>query len=197
MSKTFKIIILSFLFNSCSIMNFVQLPQKASTIIETCAKTCQEHIKLSSQWCDCNESCLNSENIKTILKTNLKNTVYKDDKIKIEIKGNNVNIFSLECIEKLEPMMETNIEINEQKETLSPTEFTHGMDVEEFKRKNENLLIVENTSNGIIYSRKDCTECNLKYYVFINKKLQAVSSIHFPLEKVKFHSKTVKDTINN
>ena len=54
-----------------------------------------------------------------------------------------------------------------------PTEYSIGMGVEEFKEKNEGLKLVEQKENDIVYLRKECSECNPKYYIFIDGELKA------------------------
>jgi hypothetical protein len=41
-----------------------------------------------------------------------------------------------------------------------------GMSVEEFKEKNKGLKLIEQNENGIVYLRKECSECNPHYYTF-------------------------------
>ena len=60
-----------------------------------------------------------------------------------------------------------------------PTEYTMKMNEDEFKTKNNELEIYEQNRDGIVYIRKECSECNAKYYTFIYGKLEAVTS--FPI----------------
>ena len=67
-----------------------------------------------------------------------------------------------------------------------PTEYSMGMGIEEFKEKNKGLELVEQKENDIVYLRKECSECNPQYYVFMYGNLEAVSSFHMKLDKIKF-----------
>ena len=64
-------------------------------------------------------------------------------------------------------------------ENRKSTEYTMKMSEDEFKAKNNELEIYEQNKDGIVYIRKECSECNAKYYTFIYGKLEAVSS--FPI----------------
>ena len=57
--------------------------------------------------------------------------------------------------------------------SLKPTEYSMGMGIEEFKEKNKGLELVEQKENDIVYLRKECPECNSKYYIFIDGELKA------------------------
>ena len=67
-----------------------------------------------------------------------------------------------------------------------PTVYFDGMSEEIFNEKNDGLEVVEQTKDGIVYLRKECSECNPQYYVFMYGKLEAVSSFHMKLDKIKF-----------
>ena len=67
-----------------------------------------------------------------------------------------------------------------------PTVYFDGMSEEIFKEKNDALEVVEQTKDGIVYLRKECSECNPQYYVFMYGNLEAVSSFHMKLDKIKF-----------
>ena len=75
--------------------------------------------------------------------------------------------------------------INSQKDTI----YFMGMSVEEFKKKNKGLKLVEQNENGIVYLRKECSECNPQYYTFIYGKLEAVTPFHAGLDKMQFDLK--------
>ena len=60
-----------------------------------------------------------------------------------------------------------------------PTVYSMDMSENEFKAKNDELEIIEQNKDGIVYKRKDCSECNSQYYTFIYGKLEAVTS--FPI----------------
>ena len=60
-----------------------------------------------------------------------------------------------------------------------PTVYSMDMSENEYKAKNDELEIIEQNENGIVYKRKECAECNSKYYTFIYGKLEAVTS--FPI----------------
>ena len=64
-------------------------------------------------------------------------------------------------------------------ENRKSTEYTMKMSEDEFKAKNNGLAIYEQNRDGIVYKRKDCSECNSQYYTFIYGKLEAVTS--FPI----------------
>ena len=64
-------------------------------------------------------------------------------------------------------------------ENRKSTEYTLKMNEDEFKAKNNELEIYEQNKDGIVYIRKECSECNAKYYTFIYGKLEAVTS--FPI----------------
>ena len=48
-----------------------------------------------------------------------------------------------------------------------PTIYSMNMSENEFKAKNDELEIIEENKDGIVYERKECPECNSKYYTFI------------------------------
>ena len=64
-------------------------------------------------------------------------------------------------------------------ENRKSTEYTMKMSEDEFKAKNNELEIYKQNKDGIVYLRKECSECNAKYYTFIYGKLEAVTS--FPI----------------
>ena len=64
-------------------------------------------------------------------------------------------------------------------ENRKPVEYTMKMSEDEFKTKNNELEIYEQNRDGIVYIRKECSECNAQYYTFIYGKLEAVTS--FPI----------------
>ena len=66
------------------------------------------------------------------------------------------------------------------------TIYFDGMSEEIFKEKNDELEVVEQTKDGIVYLRKECSACSPQYYVFMYGKLEAVSSFHMKLDKIKF-----------
>ena len=67
-----------------------------------------------------------------------------------------------------------------------PIIYFMGISEEEFKAKNDGLELFEQNEDGIVYLRKECSECNPQYYVFMYGNLEAVSSFHMPLDKIKF-----------
>ena len=75
-----------------------------------------------------------------------------------------------------------------------PTIYFNGMSEESFKTKNDELEIVEQNKDGIVYLRKECDECNPQYYVFVYGKLEAVSSFHMKLDRIKFDITPPSDT---
>ena len=72
--------------------------------------------------------------------------------------------------------------INSQKATI----YAMGMSVEEFKKKNKGLKLVEQNENGIVYLRKECSECNPQYYTFIDGELKAILPIYSSLDEIQF-----------
>jgi len=60
-------------------------------------------------------------------------------------------------------------------ENRKSTEYTMKMSEDEFKIKNNELEIYEQNRDGIVYIRKECSECNAQYYTFIYGKLEAVT----------------------
>ncbi len=62
-----------------------------------------------------------------------------------------------------------------QVENRTSTEYTMKMSEDEFKTKNNELEIYEQNRDGIVYIRKECSECNAQYYTFIYGKLEAVT----------------------
>ena len=52
------------------------------------------------------------------------------------------------------------------------TEYSMGMGIEEFKKKNKGLELVEQKENDIVYLRKECPECSprLIYLLLWQKK---------------------------
>ena len=64
-------------------------------------------------------------------------------------------------------------------ENRKSTEYTMKMGEDEFKTKNNGLEIYEQNKDGIVYIRKECSECTAQYYTFIYGKLEAVTS--FPI----------------
>ena len=60
-------------------------------------------------------------------------------------------------------------------ENRTSIEYTMKMSEDEFKTKNNELEIFEQNQYGIVYIRKECSECNAQYYTFIYGKLEAVT----------------------
>ena len=67
-----------------------------------------------------------------------------------------------------------------------PTIYFMGISEEEFKAKNDGLELFEQNKDGIVYMRKECSECNPQYYTFMYGKLEAVTPFHGGLDKMKF-----------
>ena len=67
-----------------------------------------------------------------------------------------------------------------------PTVYYMGISEEEFKGKNDGLELFDQNKDGIVYMRKECSECNPKYYTFMYGKLEAVTPFHGGLDKMKF-----------
>ena len=71
-------------------------------------------------------------------------------------------------------------------ENRKPVEYTMKMSEDEFKTKNNELEIYEQNRDGIVYIRKECSECNPKYYTFIYGKLEAVTPFPTALNRMNF-----------
>ena len=71
-------------------------------------------------------------------------------------------------------------------ENRKPTEYTMKMNEDEFKEMNNEIEIFEQNQDGIVYTRKECSECNPKYYTFMYGKLAAITPFHGGLDKIKF-----------
>ena len=67
-----------------------------------------------------------------------------------------------------------------------PTIYSIGMSEAEFRIKNNELEIFEQNQDGIVYIRKECSECNPKYYTFIYGKLEAVTPFPTALNRMNF-----------
>ena len=67
-----------------------------------------------------------------------------------------------------------------------PTVYLMGMSEEEFKKKNDALKLFDENEDGIVYTRKECSDCNQQYYTFMYGKLEAVTPFHGGLNKMKF-----------
>ena len=67
-----------------------------------------------------------------------------------------------------------------------PTIYFMGISEEEFKAKNKGLKLVEQNENGIVYLRKECSECNPQYYTFIDGELKAVLPFRSGLDEIQF-----------
>ena len=71
-------------------------------------------------------------------------------------------------------------------ENRTSIEYTMKMSEDEFKTKNNELEIYEQNRDGIVYIRKECSECNPKYYTFIYGKLEAVTPFPTALNRMNF-----------
>ena len=67
-----------------------------------------------------------------------------------------------------------------------PTEYSMGMGIEEFKEKNKGLELVEQKENDIVYLRKECSECNPQYYIFIDGELKASLPFWGGFDEIQF-----------
>ena len=81
-------------------------------------------------------------------------------------------------------------------ENRKSTEYTMKMSEEEFKGKNDGLELFDQNKDGIVYMRKECSECNPKYYTFMYGKLEAVTTFHGGLDKMKFDITPPSDSTN-
>ena len=77
-----------------------------------------------------------------------------------------------------------------------PTEYYMGISEEEFKGKNDGLELFDQNQDGIVYMRKECSECNPKYFTFMYGKLEAVLPFHGGLDKIKFDLTPPSDSTN-
>ena len=71
-------------------------------------------------------------------------------------------------------------------ENRKSIEYAMKMSEDEFKIKNIELEIYEQNRDGIVYIRKECSECNPKYYTFIYGKLEAVTPFPTALNRMNF-----------
>ena len=78
------------------------------------------------------------------------------------------------------------VKIPEMPSITKPTVYYMGISEEEFKGKNDGLELFDQNKDGIVYMRKECSECNPKYYTFMYGKLEAVTPFHGGLDKMQF-----------
>ena len=78
------------------------------------------------------------------------------------------------------------VKMPEMPSITKPTVYYMGISEEEFKGKNDGLELFDQNKDGIVYIRKECSECNPKYYTFMYGKLEAVTTFHGGLDKMKF-----------
>ena len=78
------------------------------------------------------------------------------------------------------------VKMPEMPSITKPTVYYMGISEEEFKGKNDGLELFDQNKDGIVYMRKECSECNPKYYTFMYGKLEAVTPFHGGLDKMKF-----------
>ena len=71
-------------------------------------------------------------------------------------------------------------------ENRTSIEYTMKMSEDAFKTKNNELEIYEQNRDGIVYLRKECSECNAQYYTFIYGKLEAVTSFPINTNPINF-----------
>ena len=88
------------------------------------------------------------------------------------------------------------VKMPEMPSITKPTEYTMKMNEEEFKGKNDGLELFDQNKDGIVYMRKECSECNPKYYTFMYGKLEAVTPFHGGLDKMKFDITPPSDSTN-
>ena len=69
-------------------------------------------------------------------------------------------------------------------------------DMEFAEDDSDELEVVEQTKDGIVYLRKECSECNPQYYTFMYGKLEAVTPFHGGLDKMKFDITPPSDSTN-
>jgi hypothetical protein len=60
--------------------------------------------------------------------------------------------------------------------------------------KNDGLELFEQNEDGIVYHRKECSECHPQYYTFMYGKLEAVTPFHGGLDKMKFDIRLPTET---
>ena len=78
------------------------------------------------------------------------------------------------------------VKMPEMPSITKPTVYYMGISEEDFKGKNDGLELFDQNKDGIVYMRKECSECNPKYYTFMYGKLEAVTPFHGGLDKMKF-----------
>ena len=78
------------------------------------------------------------------------------------------------------------VKMPEMPSITKPAVYYMGISKEEFKGKNDGLELFDQNKDGIVFMRKECSECNPKYYTFMYGKLEAVTPFHGGLDKMKF-----------
>ena len=71
------------------------------------------------------------------------------------------------------------VKMPEMPSITKPTVYHMGISEKEFNGMNDGLEVFDQNKDGIVYMRKECSECNPKYYTFMYGKLEAVS--FFPI----------------
>ena len=78
------------------------------------------------------------------------------------------------------------VKMPEMPSITKPTVYHMGISEKEFNGMNDGLEVFYQNKDGIVYMRKECSECNPKYYTFMYGKLEAVTPFHGGLDKMKF-----------
>ena len=78
------------------------------------------------------------------------------------------------------------VKIPEIPNITKPTAYYMGISEEEFKSKNDGLEVFDQNKDGIVYMRRECSECNPKYYIFINGELKTSLPFWGGFDKIQF-----------
>tara|TARA_Y100000031_G_scaffold112893_1_gene124676 strand:+ start:69 stop:566 length:498 start_codon:yes stop_codon:yes gene_type:complete len=78
------------------------------------------------------------------------------------------------------------VKMPEMPSITKPTVYHMGISEKEFNGMNDGLEVFDQNKDGIVYMRKECSECNPKYYTFMYGKLEAVTPFHGGLDKMQF-----------
>ena len=78
------------------------------------------------------------------------------------------------------------VKMPEMPSITKPTVYHMGISEKEFNGMNDGLEVFDQNKDCIVYMRKECSECNPKYYTFMYGKLEAVTPFHGGLDKMKF-----------
>ena len=88
------------------------------------------------------------------------------------------------------------VKMPEMPSITKPTVYHMGISEKEFNGMNDGLEVFDQNKDGIVYMRKECSECNPKYFTFMYGKLEAVLPFHGGLDKMKFDITPPSDSTN-